>query len=276
MGQWYDRVCSIEVLGRAYRKAKKKGSRPKLGGISWEEVKEDPETFLGAISDELRAGSYHPSRPVDERKRLGYGPNPDRLFMYHVLGIRERIVEYAIKEILLTLCERVFLPPSCAYRPGGEKRFIALVQESVEAGYLWFVSVDIKSFFYSIDTSILKEDLLSLTEDQELVSLVQKSLFFEDHGHRGLIPGHVLSPLLSNLFLHLIDLQLYESKMKKFIRYADNYFFPRKEGARDKDILVTLVETLLRTRNLSLNSEKTKILFNPAPETLLNSKGKSL
>jgi retron-type reverse transcriptase len=220
MNEIYEQVCSVDNLMKACKKAIKKGSRPGPDGMSCKNIKTASEKFISELRKELISGKYQASEPATEIKK--YYKNSEKQLVYHVINIRERVVEYAIKEVLSSLYEKIFMPFSCAYRPGkGEKYFYGLVQEMMNKGFLWFLSLDVESYSDTIDNELLLEDLLLFTNDKKLISLVAECLYLKK-GKQGLFPGHVLSPFLSNVFLHPVDVQL---KDKRVIRYADNFFF---------------------------------------------------
>lgn len=264
MGEKFDKVCSWENLMKAYRKGFRKRSRSGSDGISWLDIGRNPVEFVRKLREELISDKFVPSLPAIETKTYKHG-SKNKEITYNIPNIRERVVEYAIKEILSPLYEEIFLPFSCAYRKGkDEKYFKQLVDDALAEGFVYFVSVDIKSFFRSIDRKILINEILDFTKDEKLVILISRCIFL-DNEQIGIMPGHVLSPLLSNIFLHPVDLGLKETKV---IRYADNFVFPQKNDCEWIE-KVKLVSGLLQKRNLQLNKEKTKLLINPIPENIL-------
>ena len=97
---------------------------------------------------------------------------------------------------------------------------------------------------------------------KQIFEYVKKYIERKDYG----IPiGHVLSTFLENVFLNPIDHQL---KDKIVIRFSDNWFFAMENTTNYQED-IKLLERLLRARNLTLNQEKTKLIFKPKPETLL-------
>lgn len=264
MGEQFDRVCSLDNMALAYKRAFRKRSRPGPDDISWLDIDTNREGYILELQNQLLSGEFTPSIPAIETKIYPYG-SINKTITYNVLNVRERLVEYAIKEVLSSLYEEVFLPFSCAYRKGkDEKLLMQLVGNALSEGYIYFTSVDIKSFFSSIDRKILKEEILDFTKDEKLVTLIERCLFFED-GKTGIMPGHVLSPLLSNIFLHPVDLEL---KGIRVIRYGDNYIFPQTDTKKWLE-KAGIVSCLLQKRNLQLNQAKTKLLIEPNPKNIL-------
>lgn len=264
MGKKFDEVCSLNNLIMAFRKGYKKGSRPGSNGISWRDIGQENMDFIVELQRELLLNEFVPSVPTIETKTYLCGSSEKRI-TYVLVNVRERIVEYAIKEVLNSLYEEVFLPFSCAYRKNkDEKYFRELINNILSEGILYFVSTDIRSFYGSIDRKILMGEIFDFTNDEKLVKLIKRCIFF-DEGEAGIMPGHVLAPLLSNIFLHPIDVEL---KDMRVVRYADNYIFPQNDNLKWTE-KVELISILLKKRNLELNKEKTKLLINPDPESIL-------
>lgn len=264
MGKQFDRVCSLENLTLAYKTAFRKRSRPGPDSISWLDIDPNREEYILELQEQLLSGEFSPSLPAIETKSYPYG-SVNKVITYDILNVRERLVEYAIKEVLSSLYEEVFLPFSCAYRKGKDKKLlIQLVEKALSEGYIYFTSVDIKSFFSSIDRKILVKEVLDFTKDEKLVTLIKRCLFLEDE-KTGVMPGHVLSPLLSNIFLHPVDSEL---KGMRVIRYGDNYIFPQADAMKWLE-KAEIVSCVLQKRNLQLNQGKTRLLINPNPKNIL-------
>jgi len=264
MGKKFNEVCSLKNLTIAYKIGLKKRSRHGLDDISWSDIERNSDEFIQKLREELISGEFFPSLFATETKTYKCGLK-NKVITYNVLNIKERVIEYAIKEVLYPLYEKIFLPFSCAYRVGKYEKYLKqLVNTALIEGFFYFVSVDIKSFFGSIDQKILISEISDFIKDEKLVILISRCIFLNNK-KIGIMPGHVLSPLLSNIFLHPVDTELKEIKV---IRYADNFFFPQKDsyGWFEK---VELISNLLQKRNLQLNKEKTKILINPNPERIL-------
>lgn len=195
-----------------------------------------------------------------------YYPGSSKILYYVEMNIREKIVEYAIKRYLYPLFEEIFMDFSCAYRKGkGEKYVTQLIHNYMEIGKNWFISLDIKSFFKSIDQGILVQLLSEVLTDNDVIELLKKCLGLNKS--LGIPVGHVLSPLLSNFYLYKIDNKLFENKVPT-IRYADNYCF-LSSNKNDLMYREKMLETLLSEYGLTLNTNKTKIVYRPYDYTEL-------
>ncbi len=264
MGSFYDEICSYENIKWSFDFLGKKNKRPGPDGIKWEDILENKKKYLNNLVYELNSKTYMPNPDVIMQKP--YYPGSDKILYYVEMNIREKIVEYAIKRHLYPLFEDIFMDFSCAYRKGkGEKYVTQLIQKYIALGKTWFISLDIKSFFKSIDQDRLIQLLSEILTDSDVIELLKKSLGLNKA--LGIPVGHVLSPLLSNFYLYKIDNELYENKILT-IRYADNYCFV-SSNKNDLAYSEKMLETLLLEYGLTLNTNKTKIVYRPCDYTEL-------
>lgn len=260
MNKIMNKICSLETLKKAFLQGARKNSRPGPDGVTWMEVNQNLNYFLSNLKKDLLNKSYQPSIPAIESK-----PYAKKIITYNILNVRDRILEYAIKGVLSSLYEEIFLPFSCAYRPGKrEKYFYELIEIAKSKGYSHYISLDIKSFLNSIDLAILENDLIEFTQEPDLVSLIKECLFIEDK-KKGLPFGHILSLFFSNVYLHPIDFKLMDMKV---IRYADNYIF-YSNSYYNLDGYIRVLESLIKQRHLTLNISKTRKFYRPDPKELL-------
>lgn len=135
----------------------------------------------------------------------------------------------------------------------------------------YFVMLDVKDFFNSINHKILIEKLYYEINKQnksqisklECANIVDKCSI----GNKGIPLGFITSPMLSNIYLKEFDGILY-GKLKVFkqhniiyTRYADDIIISFKDNANKKKIeecIINMVETLLKYYNLKLNNKKTR------------------
>ena len=264
MGSFYDEICSYENIKWSFDFLGKKNRHAGPDGIKWEDILENQKIYLNNLVYELNSKTYMPSPDIIMKKP--YYPGSDKILYYVEMNIREKIVEYAIKRHLYPLFEDIFIDFSCAYRKGkGEKCVTQLIQNYIELGKNWFISLDIKSFFKSIDQVMLVQLLLEIITDNDVIDLLKKCLGLNESF--GIPAGHVLSPLLSNFYLYKIDYKLFENKIPT-IRYADNYCFA---SSNKNDLIYSekLLEALLSEYGLTLNINKTKIVYRPYDYTEL-------
>ena len=115
--------------------------------------------------------------------------------------------------VLEPIFEREFLPCNYGFRPGrGCKDALREVDRWLKAGYTWVVDADLESYFDTIPKAPLLARVAEKISDGTLLDLIQRFLDQDIlDGMRqwtplaGVPQGSVLSPLLSNLYLHPFD-----------------------------------------------------------------------
>ena len=132
------------------------------------------------------------------------------------------------------LCS-IFVGNSYGYRPGkgATKAIRRVLAECKNKKYKYVLRLDIDNFFDTIDHFLLRRRLVGTGTEEELVRLImlcmqmgkvkQKSREWKDTEF-GTPQGAILSPLLSNLYLHSFD-QFAISRHLPYIRYADDFLF---------------------------------------------------
>lgn len=176
------------------------------------------------------------------------------------------MVQQAIAQELTPLYEAQFSDNSFGFRPGrGAHNALRRVQTLVDEGYVYCVSMDLQSYFDTVNHSKLIEVLGKTIKDGRVISLIHKFLnagVMEDGGFKsteeGVPQGGPLSPLLGNVMLNELDWEL-EKRGHKFVRYADDCMIlcrSKKSAQRTLEHIVPYIEGKLF---LKVNLEKTTV-----------------
>jgi len=262
----YDKLIQWDVLIEAWKQVKVNRGRGGVDGESLETIeKEGVGLFLKKIQEELKAGTYRP-KPV---KRVEI-PKPDG--GKRPLGIpviRDRVVQAACRKMVEPIFEADFLKCSYGFRPKrGAHQAHGEIVKLVNRGCWYVVDGDIRKYFDSIDHSKLMVLVRQRVSDKKVLKLIEGWLKAGVLTEGRLMPtqegtpqGGVISPLLSNIFLHLLDKvwnKRYE-KLGKLIRYADDFVVlcPTRQRAEES---LKVLKGLLGRLGLELHPEKTKLV----------------
>lgn len=259
------------LLTKAFRRLRRHAAVG-VDGITKEQYEQELERNLKSLHERLRTKRYRhqPIRRVHIPKEQGQKTRP--------IGIsttEDKVVQSALREVLETVYEQVFLDCSHGFRPrrnahGAVKALTRAVNWSKAN---WILEFDIASFFDSVDRTQLMKMLQKRVADGSILRLIGKCLHVGildgeelSEPSEGTVQGSNLSPLLGNVYLHhVLDLWFAEEVMPRlhgramFVRYADDgvFGFEREEDARR--VLAVLGKRLERF-GLTLHPQKTRLL----------------
>jgi group II intron reverse transcriptase/maturase len=243
-----------------------------VDGVTKEGYGKNLEENLQDLSGRLRRMGYHP-----QLKRRSYIPKPGSE-KGRPLGIscfEDKIVELAVKRVLEPIYETVFEDSSYGYRPGRNQHTCldALWRMIQQKRISYVVEADIKSFFDEVNHEWMVKFLQHRIGDPRIIRLIRRMLkggILEDGlvkaTEAGTPQGSILSPLLSNIYLHYaLDLWFSHKVQKQYrgeayyYRFADDFLACFQYRGEAKVFLQQLSERL-NGFGLKLAAEKTRCI----------------
>ena len=258
---------TTKMVWEAYQKVKKNKGRGGVDNQSLEDYEENLSGNLYQLWNRLTSGSYFPKAVLEKEI-----PKKDgRTRKLGIPTISDRIGQEVVKHYLEPRFEQVFHKDSYGYRPHRSgHQAISEVRQNVWK-YNWLIDMDIKSFFDEVSHDLLSQAVHHIVPEnwakmyiaRWLVAPVQKGNGkLEYRKGKGTPQGGVISPLLSNLFLHYVFDRWLELSYPevKFIRYADDIIVHCRSKAEAESLLHS-IKGRMAACNLSLHEEKTKIVY---------------
>ncbi|MGI5134427.1 MULTISPECIES: group II intron reverse transcriptase/maturase [unclassified Streptomyces] len=241
------------------------------------------EGFLSELRDDLKARTF---RPLPARRRAI--PKAGGKVRYlGVATIRDRVVQASVKLVLEPIFEADFLPCSYGFRPNRRAHdAVAEVHHFASRSYEWIVEGDIKACFDEISHTALMGRVRERVGDKRVLDLVKaflKAGILDEDGtlvdtNAGTPQGSILSPLLSNVALSVLDEHIAQgpggpgaspygrAKRRRqglpnyrLVRYADDWCLLVSGTKAHAEALREEIAGVLSTMGLRLSPEKTLI-----------------
>ena len=261
-------------LREAYRHTRKDGATG-VDGETAEEYAGELETRLEDLKERAKSGTYH-APPV----RRTYIPKGDgRMRPLGIPTFEDKVLQRAVVMLLEPVYEREFLDCSMGYRPGrsAHTALESIWKQAMQTGGCWLIDADIKGFFDTVAHRELKEMLNQRVGDGVIRRLVSKWLHAGvweagqvTHPETGTPQGGVISPMLSNIYLHEVLDKWFEEQIKPrlesgafMVRYADDFVMGFK-SKKDAERVLEVLGKRLAKYGLELHAGKTRLVdFRP-------------
>ena len=261
---------TAELLREAYE-ALKRNAAAGVDNVTWQEYGEGVESRIRDLHDRVQSGRYRakPSKRV-------WLPKPDgRQRPIGIAALEDKIVQQGAVWVLNQIYEKDFYGFSYGFRPGRNPHnaldaiWVGITQRKVS----WVLDADIKSFFDTINHAWLMEFLARRIADLRMLRLIRKWLRagVSEEGEwsrteAGTPQGAVISPLLSNIYLHYaLDQWVSEWRKKEaigeviIVRYGDDFvmgFQYRHEAERFSEEM----KERFAQYGLEIHGEKTRLI----------------
>lgn len=253
--------CAEGALADAWARVHENAGCPGVDGVSVEAFHEQALSRLAELRCAVQEGRYRP-QPL-----LGVTiPKPSggqRLLA--IPTVIDRVLQTAVAQLLTRLLDPDFDDASFAYRSGRSVRqAIARIIACRDQGLCWVVDADIERYFDSVDHATLLAMLRRRLPDASLTAMLAQWLAAplvvegELRARRlGVPQGAPISPLLSNLYLDVLDSALADANYTE-VRYADDFLVLCRTREEAEAAMARTREVLARL-HLRLNEEKSRV-----------------
>ena len=273
----YDKVWRADILMHAWRLVRANQGSPGVDGMSFEAIEQEIgiDAFLAELAQDLRQKTYQAQ--AVRRVMIPKADGSERPL--GIPTIRDRVAQMADKLIIEPIFEADFCPNSYGFRPKKSAHdAVDEIAQALHLGYTKVIDADLSKYFDSIPHAQLLAVVAERIVDGAILHIIKLWLkapvIAEDKdgtrknvgggkaNSRGTPQGGVISPLLSNCYLHLLD-RIWERhqlrwKLKaRIVRYADDFVVLCAGNVKPA---LDTVRHVLDRLELTLNESKTRIV----------------
>jgi RNA-directed DNA polymerase len=259
-------LMDMDWLTEAYRRTRKDGATG-VDGVTADEYEQNLESNLQGLLNRVKSGTYH--APPVRRVHIPKGGSRTETRPIGIPTLEDKVLQRAVVMLLEPIYEQDFTACSYGFRPGrsAHQALQAFRGQLMNGRGGYVLEVDIRKFFDNLDHGHLRAFLRLRVRDGVLLRLIGKWLkagVLEDgsvsYPDSGSPQGGVVSPLLSNIFLHYVLDVWFERDVKPrlrdrafLIRYADDVVIGFRDGRDAQRVLEVLPKRLGANRQRIVN-----------------------
>jgi RNA-directed DNA polymerase len=260
-----DRIYRSDVLWEAWKRVRRNRGGAGVDFQTLAAIEQmGVERFLEELGADLRAGEYRPRAVLrryitkaDGRKKRPLG----------IPTVRDRVAQMAAKLVLEPIFEADFRPCSHGFRPRRSATgALEILRKLGARGYNHVLDADLPDYFGSLDQDKLMKLVERRISDRRVLKLLRQWLragVMEEgrvtESLSGTPQGGVISPLLSNIYLNVLDTvwEKRHARLGVLVRYADDFVVLCRTGSECEQA-EQRVKQILDRLGLALHPEKTR------------------
>ena len=271
----YDKVYRADILSHAYHLVRANKGSAGIDGVTFEAIEENggADAFMAELAKALRGKTYKP----DPVKRVMIPKSDGSKRPLGIPTIRDRVAQMAVKLVIEPIFEADFCPNSYGFRPKKSAHdAVEDVTYTLNKGYTEVIDADISKYFDTIPHAKLMAVVAERICDGAILHLIQiwlkapvmeadedgtkRNMGGGKGNRRGTPQGGVVSPLLANLYLHLLDRIWQKRRLEqrlgaRIVRYADDIVLLCRRGVERP---MEALRQILNRLGLTLNEAKTR------------------
>ncbi len=268
----YDKVRLPHFLREAYKRSKAKKGSPGVDGVSFKDVEAyyGVDKFISEIIEELENRTYKPQAVL--RVKIPKANGGTRLL--GIPTIKDRVIQMAVKLVTEPIFEADFEDNSYGFRPRRSAgNAVREIKQNLQDGKSDIFDADLSAYFDTIPHKELMHLLALRISDKNVLHLIKmwlKAPVMEDGRPKGgkknkvgTPQGGVISPLLANIYLHLLDKAvnrtggIFQRNGVKIVRYADDFVLMARKIPEE---CLEYMDWMFSKMKLKLNEEKSRLL----------------
>ena len=272
----YDKISLPHFLRESYRRLKANKGSAGIDGMSFSQIEKDGlEDFLLNIQEELQTETYKPTAV----KRVYIPKANGKLRPLGIPTIKDRVVQMSCKTVIESIFEADFQDCSYGFRPKrSAEGAIKEIHRNLKEYKVEVFDADLSGYFDTIPHNKLMILLKERIADQRVLRLIgmwlkcpvievdergKQRTFGGKNNKVGTPQGGVISPLLANIYLNLLDRIIskedgfYAKQGIKIVRYADDFVIMGRY--LDSEVFQRII-SLLSRMGLKLNKEKSNMI----------------
>jgi group II intron reverse transcriptase/maturase len=270
-------VYRADILSHAYRLVRANKGSAGIDGVTFEAIEnaEGESALIAELQEALKSKSYAPS-PV---KRVMIPKADGSKRPLGIPTIRDRVAQMAVKLVIEPIFEADFCDSSYGFRPKKSAHdAVDDIGYALNCGYTAVIDADVSKYFDSIPHAKLMAVVAERIVDGAILHILRMWLKApvvgeDEEGTRcnigggksntlGTPQGGVISPLLANLYLHLLDRlwkrqHLQRRLEARLVRYADDFVVLCRRGTEQP---MRVIRRVLDRLGLHVNEQKTRVV----------------